>query len=269
MRFYAMATAAHIATARDIVDLSNEIWMHHSPQPLGMTVERCADGLDDPALHDEYLKLPFYVANETLDTPLQRNRPQEQPRRRLARRVLDFARHIGKRHMPPVADLRTASLYEEFSFATSMAYHNYEVRDAAPAIIFSDVHGVPTGYQKAHGEPLTYIWRDAFIPTEAGARAVPADSLVRMIYQPGGELQEQLKGLGLVAVRNFQPLDVEFVRFNINNLPGKMYATILDSCIEQEPRMTAYTKGVRQLDPILAMLRLARANSPEKVVAFR
>jgi len=42
----------------------------------------------------------------------------------------------------------------------------------------------------------------------------------------------------------------------------------LDACVEHEPRMNAYIKGVRRLDPILAQLRLARANSAEKVIAF-
>lgn len=139
---------------------------------------------------------------------------------------------LGKLSMPIGSVVDHGCLQEELLHARSLRWHKYSSQrkpnpDHLPAAVLFDTQGQPFAYQKSLGEPNTAItWRRTTFGTQAGTRIVPADSLIRLVYDDSTETPNEAgpayayRGLGLIAIHEKSgPLDVEFIRLTNHKLP--------------------------------------------------
>lgn len=149
-------------------------------------------------------------------------------------------------------------LQAELLHARSLVWHakgETPKADHRPAAVLFDIYGQPFAYLKSLGEPNTAIsWRQATFSTQAGAREVPANSLIRLVYDDSDEVQNEAgpafahPGLGLIAVRGgVGPLDVEFLRLANYRLPPIVRAGAFYAGTLEEPELASDRAAAEQL----------------------
>lgn len=244
--------------ARQLLALEDEIIAYQqNPYFEPNRLEKIETDLTGP-LADAKFPNPFYdIFDEASE--LLRTGPYEGADPRIARfaytRVLVG---LGRLTLPLGSVRDHGCLQAELLHSRSLAWHNSRKKpssDHLPAAVLFDTHGQPFAYQKSLGEPNTAIsWRKTTFGTQAGAREVPANSLIRLVYDDSAEVKNEAgpafahRGLGLIAAQSkIGPLDVEFLRLANQRLPKTARKAAFDAALYEEPELADNRVAAEQL----------------------
>jgi hypothetical protein len=115
-----------------------------------------------------------------------------------------------------------------------------------PAAILLDVNGTPMGYEKADGERTAYIWQAGELPTAAGPRMLPADSIVELDYiNPGVHRRPRLEDV--VVLQGVHARDVSVLRFAASTLPPALQEATITLGADKVNLKRSYLDSVRGL----------------------
>ncbi|MGF7228802.1 MAG: hypothetical protein ACQR33_02340 [Candidatus Saccharibacteria bacterium] len=193
----------------------------------------------------------------------------------LTRKSLAFA-HAKRKAPIPAGDYYLgdiACIEAELRVLRSLSWHEKmpHVEDIdvchKPASILFDAAGKPCGYQKASGLPLTYIWRNSDVRTEAGVYRLPADSFVELIYAIGEDPRECYVGKSLIALENARlPQDITFLRFSTASLTIAIQTRGANAVADRAPKLYENVNELAQFEPRLIGNRVRKLLKQERAI---